>query len=93
MVLIFQHNMLHEGERLNTGLKYIMRSDVMYQRQMDLEFQNQTNSNAGQSATLERGLELLAKAEELESTDANEAMKLYKQAYRMCPELDPINQK
>jgi hypothetical protein len=33
MVLIFQHNILHEGERLGSGKKYIMRSDVMYHRE------------------------------------------------------------
>lgn len=32
MVLIFQHNILHEGQRLATDKKYIMRSDVMYRR-------------------------------------------------------------
>lgn len=32
MVLIFQHNILHEGQRLASGKKYIMRSDVMYRR-------------------------------------------------------------
>jgi Rps23 Pro-64 3,4-dihydroxylase Tpa1-like proline 4-hydroxylase len=31
-ILVFQHNMLHEGELLSGGRKYIMRSDVMYKK-------------------------------------------------------------
>ena len=29
-VLVFTHDILHDGERLASGVKYIMRSDVMY---------------------------------------------------------------
>lgn len=32
MALVFQHNIYHEGERLESGVKYIMRSDAMFQR-------------------------------------------------------------
>ena len=30
MALIFLHDLLHEGSTVNTGLKYILRTDVMY---------------------------------------------------------------
>jgi hypothetical protein len=30
MALVFEHQMLHEGGVLNDGVKYIIRSDVMY---------------------------------------------------------------
>ena len=30
MVLIFQHDILHEGSRLEKGRKYAVRTDVMY---------------------------------------------------------------
>lgn len=30
MVLIFEHPLYHEGQMLTGGLKYLMRSDVMY---------------------------------------------------------------
>jgi hypothetical protein len=33
MVLVFDHNMLHEGEKLIGGVKYLMRSDVVYKLQ------------------------------------------------------------
>jgi hypothetical protein len=32
MVLLFQHDVLHEGSLLVEGRKYVMRSDVMYRR-------------------------------------------------------------
>jgi len=32
MVLIFDHNMFHEGAKLEGGLKYLMRTDIMYKR-------------------------------------------------------------
>ncbi|KAF2074336.1 hypothetical protein CYY_004357 [Polysphondylium violaceum] len=30
MVVIFQHNILHEGAEVQKGLKYVVRTDVMY---------------------------------------------------------------
>jgi len=32
-VLIFQHDILHEGEKLKKGRKYAMRTDIMYSKQ------------------------------------------------------------
>eukprot|EP01127_Copromyxa_protea_P003178 TRINITY_DN13037_c0_g1_i1.p1 TRINITY_DN13037_c0_g1~~TRINITY_DN13037_c0_g1_i1.p1 ORF type:complete len:215 (-),score=23.39 TRINITY_DN13037_c0_g1_i1:36-680(-) len=32
MVLCFQHDIFHDGEELDSGSKYLMRSDVMFQR-------------------------------------------------------------
>ena len=29
-VLIFQHDILHEGSLLHEGTKYVVRSDIMY---------------------------------------------------------------
>jgi len=31
-VLIFKHDILHEGKKLTSGTKYLMRTDLMYQR-------------------------------------------------------------
>jgi len=31
--LIFEHPLLHEGARVRSGTKYVMRSDVMYRRE------------------------------------------------------------
>lgn len=32
MALVFPHAMLHDGERLESDVKYIMRSDIMYKK-------------------------------------------------------------
>ncbi|KYQ89574.1 hypothetical protein DLAC_09529 [Tieghemostelium lacteum] len=34
-VLIFQHDILHEGSILKKGIKYVMRTDVMYTQKKD----------------------------------------------------------
>lgn len=34
--LVFRHNLLHEGEMVEEGVKYVLRSDIMY-RLMDRE--------------------------------------------------------
>lgn len=31
-VLIFNHNMIHEGEKILTGIKYVIRSDIIFKR-------------------------------------------------------------
>jgi len=40
MVLVFSHKMLHEGEKLTSSKKYLMRSDVMYAKQQTEETSN-----------------------------------------------------
>lgn len=40
MALVFQHNILHEGQRLQSGVKYLMRTDIMYHRQVQPSAQN-----------------------------------------------------
>lgn len=32
MALIFEHGLIHEGGEVSQGLKYVLRSDVMYGR-------------------------------------------------------------
>jgi len=36
MLLIFQHNILHEGEQLKSDRKYIMRSDIVYKKDPEI---------------------------------------------------------
>ncbi len=31
-VLIFNHNMIHKGEKLESGIKYVIRTDVVFKR-------------------------------------------------------------
>ena len=32
MALVFEHGLIHEGGEVSKGLKYVLRSDVMYGR-------------------------------------------------------------
>ncbi|KAH9499617.1 hypothetical protein Btru_074278 [Bulinus truncatus] len=77
--IIFNHNRLHEGEQLQHGVKYILRTDIM--------FENLTPQNllANQNeATL-----LLQEADRLEAAgQCMEAMELFRKAYKLCPELE-----
>ncbi|PAA91222.1 hypothetical protein BOX15_Mlig003788g6, partial [Macrostomum lignano] len=79
-LLVFNHYRLHEGERLAAGVKYILRSDIMYRRitaapQSDEKFRE--------------ALRLQQEAERLESRgQADEAVKLYRKAFRLYPNLE-----
>ncbi|KYR00119.1 hypothetical protein DLAC_03269 [Tieghemostelium lacteum] len=82
-VLVFQHDLYHDGDVVKSGLKYIIRSDVMYQ----LEDQNV----AKEKLAIEReAREILNQAIEAEKNDPNLSILLYKKAFRMCPDLEKI---
>ena len=34
-VLLFEHRLLHEGEEVSAGVKYVVRSDIMFRRCRD----------------------------------------------------------
>ena len=34
-VLLFEHRLLHEGEEVSAGVKYVVRSDIMFRRRRD----------------------------------------------------------
>jgi hypothetical protein len=82
MALVFQHKILHEGQRLIGGTKYIMRSDVMYR---------QVRDDCADS-DMRKGLDLLEQAERAEATgNYDDAVTYYRKAYRLCPELERVN--
>jgi len=82
-VLVFQHDIWHDGETLNQGEKYIIRSDIMYTLR---------NSKTTPEAILkEREARLiLNEAIEIEKTDPLKSISLYKKAFALCPELEKI---
>lgn len=84
MLLVFQHNIYHEGEKLTSGLKYMMRSDVMYK--LDPV---ENEDDAIRARQTQEALELLGLAEQYESQGKfTEAIAMYKKAYKICPELE-----
>lgn len=78
LALVFMHPHLHEGERLKSGLKYIMRSDIMYKRE---------GAPKELSATEEEALKLFHQAQEMEHIDAMKAMEMYRKAFKLSPGL------
>jgi len=45
MVLVFQHEIWHEGEKLKSGFKYIMRTEVVYRLRNSTTHNNNNNNN------------------------------------------------
>ncbi|CAF1158797.1 unnamed protein product [Adineta steineri] len=79
MVLIFQHEIFHEGEAVITGKKYIMRSDVVYKRFL----------SAPMSKEEQEARDLLATAERHEDqSNHEEATKCYRKAFKLWPALE-----
>lgn len=76
LVLLFIHDTFHEGAELKSGLKYLMRTDVMYIR---TAYKNYNKENL-----MAKSYQMIKEAEKLEvNGDKIEAMKLFNQAYQM----------
>jgi len=79
MALVFNHIILHEGEALLSGVKYIMRSDIMFQRQ------DPPNIDPKEQLALS----LLSQAQSKEKEGQfSEATEYYKRAFRLWPALE-----
>jgi hypothetical protein len=78
MALVFWHPILHEGDRVTSGVKYIMRTDVVYRKSNTV-----TSSSEHQAMALFR----LAEQKEAEG-NSMEAMQLYRKAFRLSPALE-----
>ena len=74
--IIFPHNYLHEGTTVETESKYILRTDVM--------FCNETLPTLDE----ETAFNLVKEAGELEGSNPDQAVKLYHQAFRLCPDIE-----
>lgn len=81
-LLIFDHKLLHEGKQVLSGGKYIMRSDVMFERS-DVVSMTEEDKTCVQAVKLfHEGMKL----EEAHRID--EAVAKYRQAYKLYPELE-----
>lgn len=80
-MLFFQPGLLHEGEDLHSGLKFILRTDVMFSRD--------PATKPVLSPDQSRALELLAQAERAEEGREHDlACSLYRRAYKLDPRLE-----
>jgi hypothetical protein len=79
LAIIFNHHRLHEGSTLRSGVKYILRTDIMYRRNERLELTQRD----------EQGLLLMKEAERLEAA-RNEvsAAEHYRKAFKLSPMLE-----
>lgn len=85
LALIFPHELLHEGDRLLSGVKYLMRSDVMYRRHTSTP--SGAPSTAGSEVYL-KAVNMYQEAALLERAGKSmEAMELYRKAFKLCPEV------
>lgn len=80
MVLLFQAQILHEGEQLKTGEKHILRTEVMYERYE--AYDNDLSDNQ------KKALEFYQEACDIEQTDAMKAALLFEKAFKLDPELE-----
>lgn len=79
MAIVFNHELLHEGGQIHSGLKYIMRTDLMFEK---------ASSNKVLDPKETEALLLLQEAEELEcSKKPMEAAEKYRRAFKLWPPL------
>lgn len=75
-MLFFQPGLIHEGEDLRSGLKYILRTDVMFRRDPETK-KTLTPVQA-------EALECLRQAEDAENrAEHNLACSLYRRAFKL----------
>ena len=75
--LIFFHPILHEGDVLDDGVKYLLRSDVMYERVSEL---NDEMAIAYSYIEIANNLDAQGKY--------SEAVQYYRKAFKLCPSLE-----
>ena len=80
IAVVFDAKMLHEGTTLKSGTKWLLRADIIYSRTSHLYPPGSDRSKA---------MDLLNEAEYFEESGRLDlAVRNYKAAYRLCPELE-----
>ena len=84
-VLLFDHKILHEGAQVQSGMKWMMRSEIMYRKCGSDQGEGLTDVDA----KLAEALQILQLAKNAEGTgDMTLAVKLYSKAFKLYPELE-----
>lgn len=82
---IFRDNVWHDGEELLGREKYLLRTDLMYRRVVEFDFEK----IYGKLDDEGKGMEMLGIAQKLEdSGQSEEAVKWYKKAFKTWPALE-----
>ena len=88
--LIFDHNILHEGATVASGVKYIMRCEVMYARSAP-DLNAMTPAQRTKYEIEARAFGFLRQAQALEADRRElEAVEFYRKAFKLCPELERV---
>ena len=85
-LLFYQPGNLHEGLPLLSGKKYLMRTDVMFQRSADISDDQKLTSNQQDAIETYRK----AQKEELEG-NGEASWRLYRKAFHLWPELETLD--
>lgn len=88
---LFRDDLWHDGEELLEGKKWLLRTDVMFQRERGFDWERfcKMKGWVGEGHGKEKGRKALWIAEGLEDAGCNEeAVNWYKVAFREWPELE-----
>ncbi|XP_076442848.1 uncharacterized protein LOC143281518 [Babylonia areolata] len=78
LAIVFNHHRLHEGQKLVSGVKYILRTDIMFCNV----------SQKSRSTEEEKALQLVQEAERKEAAgQCLEAADMYRRAFKLSPEV------
>lgn len=84
--LVFDHLLLHEGQQVTAGQKYIIRSDLMYEKEEEEEVDGE---EAAKRRRQREALELFQAGAKLEEGgDVTAAIQHYSRAFKICPEIE-----
>ena len=86
--LVFDHLLLHEGQQVTQGQKYIIRSDLMYKKQEDEGEGEGGNDNTRRCRQREALTLFLAGAALEEEGHVDAAVQKYSRAFKICPEIE-----
>lgn len=79
--LLFDHKLLHEGQRVSNGMKYLIRSDLMYI--------NEIGELDEEGKRQEEAMQLYIEGMKLEEKgDVTSAVGFYKRAFKVCPDIE-----
>lgn len=86
--LVFDHHILHEGAQVLRGYKYLMRSDVMYRKSLEIS-EVITEEILQKERRKEEAIRIYYEGMKLEENgDIDGGIALYRRAYKLCPELE-----
>jgi hypothetical protein len=81
--LVFDHLLLHEGKQVMHGEKYIIRSDLMYEKEGGALEQDEAGQRREEALLL-----YLAGVQLEEGGEVDAAIQNYRRAFKMCPEIE-----